>query len=161
VIDRKTERMQPMITGTMNVTLEGVSIKPPGPPDTYIGTARNFLVGVLELANTPNCAFALAFLAAQAAECGLKAYLSRSGNDIRLKQNPIRHDLSALWTLAAHEGLGVAATPPNWLSNLSQLHGAPYYLRCSIGVHGVVLPATEPMVSELSALIENISGRLY
>jgi len=153
--------MQPMITGTMNVTLEGVSIKPPGPPDTYIGTARNFLVGVLELANTPNCAFALAFLAAQAAECGLKAYLSRSGNDIRLKQNPIRHDLSALWTLAAHEGLGVAATPPNWLSNLSQLHGAPYYLRCSIGVHGVVLPATEPMVSELSALIENISGRLY
>ena len=72
-----------------------------------------FLAGVLILAaSKPGNAISLAFLSAQAAECGLKAYLSRSGDYTRLKAHPLRHDLAALWTLATSEGLAVSTARP-------------------------------------------------
>lgn len=152
--------MEPTIIGTLSITLGSISINPAGPPHTYLSTARNFLSGALTLGAVPSCALPLTFLAAQATECGLKAYLSRSGDDGRLKRHPIRHDLVVLWSLAASEGLAVSSTPPQWVANLSQLHGSPYYLRYSTGVHGLVLPAAEPMVTELTKLIETISLQL-
>lgn len=150
----------PPITGTANITESGDLVSPPGPPQTYLGMAREFLSGARVLAGGQGSSISLAFVAAQATECGLKAYLARSGNDARVKSHPLRHDLGALWSLAAQEGLAVVATPPPWLSNLSHLHGSPYYLRYSTGVHGLVSPAADPMVSELSALIEQISKQL-
>jgi hypothetical protein len=46
---------------------------------------------------------------------------------------------------------------PRWVAQLSHLHNEPkYYLHYSTYVHGVVLPATEPMVSELNALIATV-----
>jgi hypothetical protein len=150
----------PPITGTANIMESGDLVSPPSPPQTYLGMARAFISGAWVLDGAQGSSISLAFVAAQATECGLKAYLSRSGDDARLKSHPLRHDLGALWLLAAQEGLDVVATPPPWLLNLSHLHGSPYYLRYSTGVHGLVLPAADPMVAEISALIEQISKQL-
>lgn len=152
--------MTPTITATANFTEEDDVINPPGPPHTYFGAAKSFLSGAVALVDAPNCALSLAFLAAQSAECGLKAYLSRNGDDSRLIKPKIRHNLVLLWSEAQQEGLSVAAVPPPWLLALSQLHDRPYYLRYSKGIGAIVTPASEATVFGLSALIEQISQQL-
>jgi hypothetical protein len=99
-------------------------------------------------------------VSAHALECILKAFLSRSGDDSRVKQSDVRHNLNALWSLAHSEGLDIPGQPPQWVASLSHLHDAPYYLRYSTGVHGIVTPAPEPMLGELAALIEQVRGQL-
>lgn len=139
------------------MTLEGASIAPAGPPHTYFGVARNLMPGIHVLAAaSPPPSHALSFLCAHVLECALKAYQSRSGSDAALKDPNVRHDLNALWALANSNGLGVSASPTVWVDRLSGLHKSPYYLRYSTGVHGLVLPATEPMVGELTALLDQI-----
>src|SRR5690349_9220483 len=116
----------PPITASANIQLSPMVVAPAGPPHTYLGMARAFLSGAQTLAADPKAsAISLAFLAAQATECALKAYLSKSGNDTRLKSRLLRHDLLALWSLAAAEGLTASATPPTWLGTLSHLHASP------------------------------------
>ena len=92
-------------------------------------------------------------MCAQTLECTLKAYLSRSGNDSRLKQSALRHNLEQLWQLAQSEGLNLPNPTPAWVSRLSLLHDKPYFLRYSTGVHGMVSPATEPMCSEIEQIV--------
>jgi HEPN domain-containing protein len=123
--------------------------------------ARAFASGaqILGASNSGN-AISLAFVSAQAAECALKAYLSRSGDDTRLKDRRLRHDLVALWALSIAEGLAVNAAPPNWLLQLGHLHAYPYHLRYSTGVNGLVTPATQPMVGELVALVEQVASQI-
>jgi hypothetical protein len=123
--------------------------------------ARQFLAGAKLLASSkPGNAISLTFLAAQATECALKAFLSRSGDDKRLKNPQLRHDLISLWSLSASEGLQVSTATPSWVNALGHLHAAPYYLRYSTGVHGLALPATEPMTSELEIVIEQVSKQI-
>ena len=79
------------VTGSMSTTLEGVGIKPAGPPDTYLGVVNGMLPGVAILAVAqPTVPIAFAFLAAHVLECALKAYLSRDGSDERLTKLPLR-----------------------------------------------------------------------
>jgi hypothetical protein len=151
----------PAITGRVNITLQPLRTVPAGPPHTYLGMARQFLEGAEVLATSmPGSAVSLAFLVAQATECALKAFLSRSGDDKRLKNPQLRHDLIALWSLAAEEGMQISIAPPAWVSTLAHLHAAPYYLRYSTGVHGLVLPASEPMTSELAIVVEQASKQI-
>lgn len=149
------------IHGSASVTLQGASIGPAGPPHTYFGMARQFANGLRPLmAAGGACAIPLAFLCAQTVECALKAFLSRSGDDRRLKQAPLRHNLERLWIHAASEGLPVMEPPPAWLLRLSNLHDTPYYLRYSTGVHGMVSPGPEPMCSDIEALVSLVGENL-
>lgn len=117
--------------------------------------AQALLNGVAPLAiATPKSSVALAFVAAQVAECALKAYLSRNGDDKHLKTPALRHNLQALWDRAQSEGLPLKTSPPAWFITLSGLHNTPYFLRYSTGVHCLVTPSAEPMATELAILVE-------
>jgi hypothetical protein len=145
------------VTGSISTALDCVGIKPAGPPDTYFGVVNGMLPGVAILASAqPAVPMAFAFLAAHVLECALKAYLSRDGSDERLTKAPLRHDLVAIWQLAASEGLAVVAEPPDWAIRLGEVHGRPYYLRYSTRVHGIVLPPSSTVVAELTALVEAV-----
>jgi hypothetical protein len=151
----------PPITGTMHAVQGNDFIAPAGPPHTYLGMARALLHGILPLATAgPNSSIALAFVAGQVAECALKAYLSRGGDDKRLKDPTLRHNLAALWQLAQSEGLPVSPQSPTWLVTLSGLHNTPYFIRYSTHVHGLVTPAAEPMATDLVALVEVVGLNL-
>jgi len=152
----------PPITGSANITLNPVAARAAGPPHTYLATAKAFVSGAkIVAAANPGDAISLAFLSAQAAECGLKAYLSRDGRDERLKNDDkLRHDLVKLWKLASSEGLAIAAAPPSWLTMLGKLHRKPYHLRYSTGVHGLGIPAPQPMTDELATLVEQVTRQL-
>ncbi len=104
------------------------------------------------------CAVPLAFVCAQVAECALKASLSKNGDDRRLREKNLRHNLMALWQLAHSEGVPIAPAPPPWLESLSQLHDTPYYIRYSTGVHGLVTPAPAEVQAGLRDLV-GIVGR--
>ncbi len=144
------------VTGSISTTLMGVGIKPAGPPDTYLGVVNGMLPGVAILASAqPAVPIAFAFLAAHVLECALKAYLSRDGSDERLTKSPLRHDLAALWRLAASEGLAVD-NEPHWVMRLGEVHGRPYYLRYSTRVHGIVLPPSSTIATELAALVDAV-----
>ena len=146
--------MNTQVTGTAHIVAAPASIAPAAPPHTYLGMARLLLQGVRPLcAPTPPCTIPLAFLAAQVDECDLKGSLSRSGDDRRLKDKGLRHNLEALWELAHSEGLAVNAVPPSWVQRLSHLHNTPYFLRYSTGVHGLVTPGPEPMCTDLEELV--------
>lgn len=149
---------RPVISGSINTTMDAITTVPAGPPHTYLGVARGLMHGVRVLASKddPSVSLALAMLSAQVAECTLKAALSLRGDDRRLKDAAIRHDLVKLWQLAVQDGITLASQPPDWFINLAALHAKPYYLRYSTGVHGVVLPATEPMATDLEQLLATV-----
>lgn len=148
------------VTGTVKVTLGNITMGGNGPPHTYFGVATNLIGGVAILAASGSkCGSPLAMLAAHTLECLLKAYLSRSGSDSRVR-GPIQHDLEKLWRLAHLDGLRIASSPPDWAARLGELHKPPFYLRYSTGVNGVILPAAQPMAVELAALIPIVGSQL-
>jgi len=148
------------ITGTLSSVLEDVTVTPPGPPHTYFGVAQRLLPAIRILAEPSVSAWAMALLSAHTLECLLKAYLSRDGSDDRLKHQQTRHNLDGLWRQAASEGLAVPADPPDWVVRLSELHNAPYYLRYSTGINGIVTPQPALMASELVALLHVVDATL-
>jgi len=101
-----------------------------------------------------------ALLSAHALECLLKAALSKDGSDTKVRKANVRHNLEALWVMAAAEGLGVSASAPEWVTCLGALHDAPYRLRYSTGVHGIVLPSMNLVTSELEALVALVEAHL-
>lgn len=132
-----------------------------GPPERYLGIAYAMLPGVRVLAEaSPLPALPLAMVSAHALECGLKAYLSRDGDDTLLKKKEVRHNLNELWSLAFSQGLNIESPPPRWVDCLSQLHNKPYYLRYSTGIDGMTTPAPEPMTTELAAIIKQVREQL-
>ncbi len=151
--------MEPVV-GTASATI-AISVLPADPPHTYLGIAYAMFPAVRILADaSPLPALPLAMVSAHVLECALKAYLSRSGDDRRLRKSDVRHNLEALWSLARTDGLNIQSQPPQWVTGLSQLHNSPYYLRYSTGVHGIVSPAPEPMATELAALIAQVQSQL-
>ena len=151
----------PLITASAEIKTAPAYAAPPRPPYTYLGIAQALLQGVHTLAGaSPHSGISLAHLSAHAAECALKAFLSRDGLDTRLKAEGLRHNLVALWSATVCEGLAVAHTPPSWLTVLSQLHDRPYHLRYSTGINGIVTPSPQPMVTELEALVTQVAKQL-
>lgn len=151
-----------IIVGTINQVQQPQNSAPPAPPFTYLGVAQGMMPGVKALANTsPRVpVLALALLAAHVLECLLKAFISRDGSDACLKRKDVRHNLEALWEMAECQGLPIATPPPGWVISLSDLHNSPYYLRYSTGVNGVVLPAVEPMTTDLGNLMQTVCEHL-
>lgn len=156
--------MQVEITN-FSINIEDLQVMPAAPPHTYLGVARSMIRGVRVLADvSATSGLALALVAAHVLECTLKAYLSRDGSDSAVKNDPsIRHNLLALWSMAHEQGLGIALNPPQWVTTLSGMHNAPYYLRYSTGVHGISLPGPEPMSTELQStldLVQNVVDQM-
>lgn len=149
--------MQP-ITGSLNVTLDPVTVAPVTLPQAFFGAAEALMPGVRLLAAAgPEACVPLTLLAGQTLECLLKAYLSKQGApESDLRQPDVRHNLKELWQRASQSGLPVALVPPQWVECLSGLHNSPYYLRYPKGLNGLVLPGTQPMASELETLLEAV-----
>lgn len=149
------------ITGNASFTLEDVKVKPAGAPHTYLGVAEGLMPGIHALVpGYPSTALALSLICAHTLECLLKAYLSRGGSDAACTDRRIRHNLNALWGKALSEGLPIQNPAPDWVSRLSGLHQKPYYLRYATKIHGIVLPAAEPMASELQAVLQVVRAHL-
>lgn len=89
--------------------------------------------GVRLMADHEDAGLALPLAAAHTLECALKAFFSRDGQDSRLRQAPLRHNLAELWVLAKSEGL-LVDDAPHWVTRLSEIHDRPYDLRYSAGI---------------------------
>ena len=152
----------PQIFGVVeNATTYTSVAAPTTPPHTYLAIAQFMLHGVAPLAAAgANASVALAFVAAQVVECSLKAYLSRNGDDKRLKAKSVRHNLEALWHLAHAEGLALSAPIPSWLTTLNELHDDPFRIRYSTGAHGLFTPASEPMATDIAALVSLVARHI-
>lgn len=151
------------MNGIANLRLEEIAIKHPSPSQGYLAAARYFFAGVRTLSQGgPDVALACTFLAAQALECALKAYLSNgfyTKKELkRLKERGIRHNLVKLWRDAADKGLAVSLQPPVWCVILNKTHDEPYYLRYPIGANGLGIPSFSVMVPELSKVIDLVGS---
>lgn len=138
-----------------------IRIAKPGPPDTYIGVAKLLMPGIRTLAthgDLPAQTLPLAMLCAHALECGLKAFLSRNGDDTHLRKRNIRHNIAKLWERAREQGF---LTPmPDWANVLSDIHDAPYQLRYP-KVHMLGTPIAQPMTNELEQILSLIESKLH
>ncbi len=152
--------MKPVI-GIVAALLDGVHIEPAGPPMTYLGVAEAMLPGLRVLASPPTASpMALCLVAAHILECLLKASLTRRQSNEQAKaaaekevmEAGNRHNLDWLWREAVQRGLAISLAPPAWVQRLAEVHGKPFYLRYSTDIHAVVLPAAEPMATELATL---------
>lgn len=124
----------------------------------YLSAAQGLNVGVQALAMNNEVASARSFLAAQTLECVLKSYLAHKNvGKAKLKKPDIRHNLEELWQLAVEEDAPIQQQPPAWCVRLNELHDKPYYLRYPMGLHGLVLPASKPMASDLQAIVSSIT----
>ncbi|SRR5438552_18958357 len=143
------------ITGTAAITAAAATTIPAGPPHTYLDVAASLLPAVKILASSHERP-AIAMLSAHALECFLKGYISRSGDDSSVRHPAVQHNLNELWSRAVADGLHMPLNSPDWVRRLSDVHNRPFYLRYSTGVHGIVLPAPEPMTTELAAILEQV-----
>ena len=153
--------MKPII-GSLNVTLEPVRIAPVTPAEAYFGAAQALMPGAQWLATAPSIpGSALTLVSGHMLECLLKAFLSSRGTtESELKKRGLRHNLSKLWRQASIAGLQISPTPPAWVERLSALHNHPFYLRYPMGLNGLFLPATEPMLSEMQALLDLVRQKI-
>jgi hypothetical protein len=141
--------------GSLQITLDPITVAPVTPAGAYLGIAQALLPGAKLLATgTPTSAIALTLVSGHLLECSLKAFLSSRGvTEAELKKPSLRHNVSELWRRAAALGLPIASAPPPSVECLNGLHDAPFHLRYPMGFHGLVLPGTEPMLSQLEAVL--------
>ena len=112
--------------------------------------------GLHVLAASPgSTGMALTFLAGHILECLLKANLLSHG----VPEDEVKgysHKVLGLWQRCV--ALGALPNPamPTWADRLGALHDKPFILRYPEGVHGLVLPGTDPMVAELQEMLERV-----
>ena len=137
------------------------SIIAPGPPDTYLGVAGHLLRDVKIFGEAvPPPGIGLPILCAHALECTLKAYLSRDGDEARVRARDVQHNLAKLWNMASEDGLRIPREPPEWVSQLGTLHDRPYHLRYSTRVNGIVSPVPALMTVGLAELLDLVHDQV-
>ena len=148
----------PPITGAMSAKENGADrILPPSDARALLLSAQQLMQGLQVLARSPDIVpLACAFLAGQALEGALKAFLSLKGVSESALSHQFKHDLEKLWSEAVRLGAPLSAEPSRWCKTLNTLHGRPYYLRYPLRVNLIVMPAKEPMVSELQQVVDDI-----
>ena len=124
----------------------------------FFTAARGFNAGVQVLAAKDGVELARSLLAAQALECVLKSYLSHAGVSESTLRRSIGHNLEELWRKAVAEGAPIQEQPSAWCKSLNELHDSPYRLRYPMGLHGLVLPGINPMVSELQVIVSSVEA---
>jgi HEPN domain-containing protein len=145
----------------MNITgnnkIPSLTTPPPNESKGFMAAARYLFNGVKLLSKEGHEAvIACAFLAAQALECLLKAYLVKKGIGVNILKNNYGHDLKKLWEEAANKELGISRKPPVWCLILNQTHNKPYVLRYPTEINGFSVPACSEMVTELRELIKQV-----
>jgi len=156
------------MTGSGSSALPSPTFGGDKPPDTYLGVAQHMLEGVRVLAAAAVVPVpALNLLAGHAAECLLKAYLTRDGSQktvAAVTVPAIRHDLEALWHEAVRHGLALAPSPPPWVVDLNTLHNRPFPIRYLEGpagrIQGMVGPNIDAMTTGLTALLDMVRAHL-
>lgn len=153
--------MQPIV-GVAHITERADSVAPVQDWEAFLGAAKSMDIGIRILAQSlPDATLPLAILCGQAAECGLKALLSHSGIKTNvLRSKSLGHNLVALWIAAASDAKLQPSLPPAWIEQLGRVHGGPYVIRYPMGVHGIVLPATQPMLEGTAELLSFAQARL-
>lgn len=153
---------QPTVHGTLRARETGSdTFLPMKVSQSYLAMARSHIEGVnVMAAANPTPSVSLALVAGFVAENALKAYLYRSGDDKRLKNPAVWHDLMKLRGLARNEGLPILEQPPPWFVNLGRLHNRPFDARYATGKHVITTPASEPMATELATLVELVAKNL-
>jgi hypothetical protein len=149
--------MMEKITGSAHIRLEPVSISKVTPVEAFLGVAESLMPGMQLLINTPPFyAIPITLLAGHILECLLKAFLSKTDvSEANLKK--FGHDLNKLWQEAANRKFPIPSVLPPWAKRLSELHGFPYRLRYnSCRVHGITLPNSQELSSELTKLLETV-----
>jgi hypothetical protein len=149
------ETEQPSISGNGEFTLPAIMSVPPTEAQSYLTAGRHLLNGVKALVDgSQDSLWALSFLASQALECLLKAYLSSQviPEKAKLKDSTLRHNLEGLWNMAEKNHLGVGLTVPDWCLELNSLHNTPYKIRYPMGLNGMGFPEPRRMMKELEDL---------
>jgi HEPN domain len=97
-------------------------------PRRFLNMAKAFTASLDRLEENAQDHLSGLFLAGQALETGLKAYLLLVGwKDDDVKD--LSHDLERAWEAAAKEGLSIEHAVPDWCKTLNALHNWPYQLR--------------------------------
>jgi hypothetical protein len=155
------------VTGTINATLEGVTMGQAivgsgslvaaastigahgASPTSLFRTAQDFL----KAANTLDPGVTtgpFGFVAAQCLELALKAYLMKNAGMTEADLiKRIGHDLQKAWTQCVQNGLGIEATMPVWAALLDGGHDRPYLFRYAQENTGLVLA---PKITALDGL---------
>ena len=112
------------------ISLRGhMALDAPETSTSYLAIATALAVGLRPLASRADCSIPLAFLAAQATETGLKAYLLKHMKPQALRAGAVRHDLRKLWQMSHSHGLALHPDPTPQIELLVSLHASPYPLR--------------------------------
>lgn len=119
-----------MNTCSIDITIPALAFKELRPPFTYFVVAYKMLAGTKVLvASTPIQEQPLALLCVRTLECSLKAFITRNGDDSKVKKIGDYHDLVLFWSEAEKDGLCISKYHPDWVTILSEIHKAPYALR--------------------------------
>ncbi|MFM0049888.1 hypothetical protein [Caballeronia grimmiae] len=150
------------ITGRAKATLEGVRMIRPTEARSYLTASRWMAAGAFHNFSGPiDCAIAGASQIAQSLECVLKAYLSFSGlSKGKLMDPSLRHNLEALWTLAADNGLKVDPLPSGWCKLLNTAHNNPFFFRYPMGLNGMVTPPPLEMEQGLRDILQLVEAQI-
>lgn len=153
---------KPTITGKAEVTLPTLRSVPPSEAQSYFIAGGHLLNGVKALIGGPqDSLWSLSFLASQALECLLKAFLCSQGlSEKQLKEHTLRHNLEGLWKLAEKYGLGISSTAPDWCVSLNSSHNTPYKIRYPMGLNGMVFPNPANVAKGLARLCSVVEQKI-
>ena len=130
-----------------------------GPPSRACLSAAKALMpgaGVLA-AHSPACGEAHTLLAGFVVEGCLKAVLAHSSYDERkLRSGGHKHDLVALWKLAASASQFLPGVVPDWVDQLNVFHNAPYVLRYRTRVNAYSLPKIGDIQAGVETLLNEV-----
>lgn len=136
--------------------LEGLKLLPPTAEAGYLAAAVAMYQGAEVITEkTGECPFAATHLCGHAAEAALKSALSKAGiPEKQLSTKAIGHQIDELWDQAVAVGLPITQPAPDWVGQLSRVHGPPdYVVRYPTKVHAVVLPNQDAMVEGVRNLL--------
>lgn len=106
------------------------------------------------------CKTIAADCAAQAIECALKAVLNHVATKQTVLKDPrVRHNIDGLWRMAGAQAIVTPADPPSWVSELSQVHDSPYYVRYP-STHAIVFPNLTVVLDELHEVLSKVHQRI-
>ena len=148
------------MNGSVHATFLPLKAVPPSAAQSFLVAARGLFDGAEALVVLqPQRPLPCAFLAAQALEGALKAFLSHSGFTERQLKS-VGHDLEALWAQAASKGLAISKEPAPWCTLLNSSHNKPYYYRYPMGLNGMAFPPLVPMISDLRSILMSVRGAI-
>jgi hypothetical protein len=148
------------ISGQGNIVLGAVTVASVTPSGSHMTVAQALLPSIRYLVDTlPTSTWAVSLLAGQAAECLLRAAISRGSLQDPVRSTSQQHDISALWDRAVVDGLAVPEARPQWFDTLANLH-KKYHLRYASDLHGISLPNATALALGLTDLAASVETYL-